>query len=100
MDIFLKKITQTSSQKSIQQSKIPQRSPQKSKFTRKRAQKINFAQKSLFNQKKIFFNSPQKIPRFESQSCIIGPYHQGCGPDSIEKDSQWSKLTFFEHLFE
>ena len=23
-----------------------------------------------------------------TQSCIIGPYHQGCGPDSIEKDSR------------
>ena len=22
-----------------------------------------------------------------TRSCIIGPYHQGCGPDSIEKDS-------------
>ena len=23
-----------------------------------------------------------------TRSCIIGPYHQGCGPDSIEKDSR------------
>ena len=23
-----------------------------------------------------------------TQSCITGPYLQGCGPDSIEKDSQ------------
>ena len=100
MDILLKKITQTSSQKSIQQSKIPQRSPQKSKFTRKRLKKLILLKKVYSIKKRFFFNSPQKIPRFESQSCIIGPYHQGCGPDSIEKDSQWSKLTFFEHLFE
>ena len=26
-----------------------------------------------------------------TRSCIIVPYHQGCGPDSIEKDSQLAR---------
>ena len=43
MDILFKKITQTSSQKSTQQSKITQKSPQKSKFTHKRTDKKYFA---------------------------------------------------------
>ena len=26
-----------------------------------------------------------------TRSCIMGPYHQGCGPDSIEKDSRLAR---------
>ena len=70
---FTQKITHTGFQKSIQKSKITQKRPQKSKFTPKIQKRIFF-----FNsQKNVFF-----LTRFESRSCIIGPYHQGCGPDS------------------
>ena len=82
---FTQNITQTSSQQSTQQSKITKKSPQKVNLLKKGLNKINLAQKSEFNQKRIFFFFKFF---FLIRSGIIGPYHQGRGPGSIEKDSQ------------
>ena len=54
---------------------------------------------NLVQAAKILYNIGMKLHLFwwlwvpynscrTTRSCIIGPYHQGCGPDSIEKDSR------------
>ena len=55
MDILLKKVLKQVFKK-YSRNKITQKSPQKCKFTQKRTQQINVAQKSEFNQRRIFFS--------------------------------------------
>ena len=76
MDILLNKITQTTFQK---------------KSSKKEIYKIKALNKNLLKKVNLIFFFFFSIffvvffLQFESESCIIRPYHQGCGSDSIKK---------------